>query len=163
MSPAQVLAHEAQSRELFARSVQTLHGGSANSKLNALDVSYLPGIRKDDVANWPQTLSVFLCAVLSKRYPHPSSAIISLLAGIDKIDAVFTSFIGTLEGIVKSGPVCASSGILVLGLLLTESSGNAEQSHRSPAFSHGRSLPDDATDIHDSERSLSGRHEGLTP
>lgn len=50
-----------------------------------------------------QTLSVFMSAVLSKRYSHPSSAIITLLAGLDNIDPVFTGFVSTLDGIIRSG------------------------------------------------------------
>ena len=50
-----------------------------------------------------QTLSVFMSAVLSKKYSHPSSAIITLLAGLDNIDPVFTGFVSTLDGIIRSG------------------------------------------------------------
>jgi hypothetical protein len=50
-----------------------------------------------------KTLTVFLSASLTKRYPHPSSDIISILAGLDNIDAVFTDFIGALDSVIRSG------------------------------------------------------------
>jgi len=50
-----------------------------------------------------QTLSVFLSCVLSKKYPHPSSDVIAVLAGLDHIDTIFTDFVGTLDGIIRIG------------------------------------------------------------
>jgi hypothetical protein len=41
--------------------------------------------------------------VLSKKYAHPSSAIIALLAGIDNVDVVLTEFVGAMDGIARSG------------------------------------------------------------
>jgi hypothetical protein len=46
---------------------------------------------------------VFLASILSKKYPHPSSDIITILAGLDNIDNIFTEFIGTLDGIIRNG------------------------------------------------------------
>lgn len=57
-------------------------------------------------AKHAQTLSVFLSCLLSKRYSHPSSDIMVVLAGIDYIDIVFTDFVGALEGIVRNGKSC---------------------------------------------------------
>lgn len=53
-----------------------------------------------------QTLSVFLSCLLSKRYSHPSSDIMVVLAGIDYIDIVFTDFVSALEGIIRNGKTC---------------------------------------------------------
>lgn len=53
-----------------------------------------------------QTLTVFLGAVLLKRYTNPSADIISVLAGLDHVDAVFLDFANALDGVVKSGRSC---------------------------------------------------------
>lgn len=55
---------------------------------------------------YAQTLSVFLSCVLSKKYPHPSSDVIAVLAGLDYIDTIFTEFVGTLDGIIRNGKTC---------------------------------------------------------
>jgi hypothetical protein len=67
-------------------------------------VSALPGhpqIADLEIIN--QTLSIFLSAVLSKKYTNPSSDIITVLAGLDHVDAVFTDFVGSLDHIVRNG------------------------------------------------------------
>lgn len=88
LSPADLLHLEEQTRELFSRSVRALKGGDAQgiADLHALD-----------------TLSIFLSAVLSKKYTNPSSDIITVLAGLDHVDAVFTDFVGSLDHIVRNG------------------------------------------------------------
>lgn len=48
-------------------------------------------------------MSIFLSAVLSKKYTNPSSDIITVLAGLDHVDAVFTDFVGSLDHIVRNG------------------------------------------------------------
>lgn len=53
-----------------------------------------------------QTLSTFLAAVLAKKYTNPSSDIITVLAGLDHIDAVFTDFVGSLDYIIRNGKSC---------------------------------------------------------
>ena len=53
-----------------------------------------------------QTLTVFLGAVLFKRYTNPSADIISVLAGLDHVDAVFLEFANALDGVLKSGRSC---------------------------------------------------------
>lgn len=50
-----------------------------------------------------QTLSTFLVSILSKKYTNPSSDIITVLAGLDTIDAVFTDFVGSLDYIIRNG------------------------------------------------------------
>lgn len=50
-----------------------------------------------------KTLSTFLSAVLSKKYTNPSSDIITVLAGLDHIDAVFTDFVTSLDHIIRNG------------------------------------------------------------
>ncbi|KAK1963459.1 DUF1741-domain-containing protein [Colletotrichum sublineola] len=86
LGPAAILALEEHTRELFARAVAAVKSGQGVADLHALD-----------------TLSVFLCSALSKKYAHPSSDIINVLAGIDYIDTVFTDFVGALDQIIRSG------------------------------------------------------------
>ncbi|KAH6888714.1 hypothetical protein B0T10DRAFT_488799 [Thelonectria olida] len=86
LSPTDVLLLEHRTRELFARSVATVRTGQGVAPLHALE-----------------TLSVFLSCLLSKRYPHPSSDIMVVLAGLDHIDAVFTEFVSALESIIRNG------------------------------------------------------------
>ncbi|KAL8710731.1 MAG: hypothetical protein Q9220_004749 [cf. Caloplaca sp. 1 TL-2023] len=69
-------------QQLFRRAVDHINAGNGISDEAALDV----GI------------------VLSKRYTNPSSEIITLLAGLDEVDAVFLDFANTLERIIRSGP-----------------------------------------------------------
>jgi len=48
-------------------------------------------------------LTVFLGAVLAKRYNNPSADLITVLAGLDEVDAVFFDFAGAIEHIVRTG------------------------------------------------------------
>ncbi|KJZ72009.1 hypothetical protein HIM_08570 [Hirsutella minnesotensis 3608] len=86
MTPAHVLQLDNRTRDLFSRAIETVKTGQGLAPLHALD-----------------TLTLFLSCLLSKKYPHPSSDILIVLAGIDHIDTVFTDFVGTLEGIVRNG------------------------------------------------------------
>lgn len=49
---------------------------------------------------------MFLCSALSKKYAHPSSDIIIVLAGIDYVDTIFTDFVGAVDQIIRSGKSC---------------------------------------------------------
>ena len=53
-----------------------------------------------------QTLKTFLSAVLAKKYMNPSSDIINVLAGLDRIDTVFSDFVSALESIIRNGRSC---------------------------------------------------------
>ncbi|CAM1509292.1 Fc.00g030310.m01.CDS01 [Cosmosporella sp. VM-42] len=86
ISPSDALLLEGRTRELFARAIETVKVGHGAAQLHALD-----------------TLSVFLSCFLSKKYNHPSSDIMIVLAGLDHIDTVFTEFVGALEGIIRNG------------------------------------------------------------
>jgi hypothetical protein len=48
-------------------------------------------------------LTVFLAAVLSKKYTNPSSDIITILAGLHDADAVLSDLVGTIDGVIKNG------------------------------------------------------------
>ncbi|KAH7146498.1 hypothetical protein EDB81DRAFT_795392 [Dactylonectria macrodidyma] len=86
LSPSDVLLLEDRTRELFARATAAVKTGHGVVPLHALD-----------------TLSVFLSCLLSKRYPHPSSDIMVVLAGLDHIDSAFTEFVGALDGVIRNG------------------------------------------------------------
>lgn len=49
---------------------------------------------------------MFFSSVLSKKFAHPSSDVISVLAGIDSVDAALTEFVGIADGIIRSGKTC---------------------------------------------------------
>ncbi|KAM3553482.1 hypothetical protein MY1884_006653 [Beauveria asiatica] len=84
--PADMLLLEGQSQELFGEAIDALKSGCGNVPQNVLD-----------------TLKVFLSCVLTKRYAHPSSANIAVLAGLDRIDLVFTDFVTTLDTVIRAG------------------------------------------------------------
>ena len=44
--------------------------------------------------------------MLAKKYMNPSSDIITVLAGLDHIDTVFTEFVGSLDWILRNGRSC---------------------------------------------------------
>jgi hypothetical protein len=58
-------------------------------------------MRSDRLTN--QTLTVFLGAVLNKRYTNPSSDIISVLAGLHDADAVISDFVTALDTTIRNG------------------------------------------------------------
>ncbi|PKS10903.1 hypothetical protein jhhlp_002661 [Lomentospora prolificans] len=86
LKPGELLQLESQTRALFSTAVAVAKGGRNGADVHSLD-----------------TLSVFLSCVLAKKYSHPSSDTIALLAGIDSVDAVLTEFVGTMDGIIRSG------------------------------------------------------------
>ncbi len=47
-----------------------------------------------------------MTAVLAKKYTNPSSDVITVLAGLDHVDTVFTEFVGGLDTIIRNGRNC---------------------------------------------------------
>ncbi|RPA87009.1 DUF1741-domain-containing protein [Ascobolus immersus RN42] len=86
LSSEDLLHMQPQTRELFSRAVGVIKAGNSPADEHALD-----------------TLSIFLRELLAKRYTNLSSDIISLLTGLDNVDAVFTDFVGSLDNIIKNG------------------------------------------------------------
>ncbi|KAM0513139.1 hypothetical protein ACHAPE_008177 [Trichoderma viride] len=82
--PGDLLLLEGRTRELFSQAIAAVKDGKGSAPLYALD-----------------TLSVFLACVLTKKYAHPSSDIITLLAGLDHVDTVFTDFRDLFPSIMK--------------------------------------------------------------
>ncbi|EOD48884.1 hypothetical protein GTA08_BOTSDO07757 [Neofusicoccum parvum] len=73
-------------QQLFSRAIDRVQDAKAPSDEIALD-----------------TLTVFLGAVLSKKYTNPSSDILSVLAGLDDADAVLSELVAALDNIIRSG------------------------------------------------------------
>ena len=46
---------------------------------------------------------MFLAGVLAKRYTNPSSDIITVLAGLDQVDPVFSDLANAIETTIRSG------------------------------------------------------------
>ncbi|KAM4059271.1 UPF0588 membrane protein C20F10.02c [Hirsutella rhossiliensis] len=86
LPPSHALLLEGRTRDVFARAIGTVKTGQGLAPLHGLD-----------------TLTIFLSCLLSKKYAHPSSDIINVLAGLDHIDTVFTDFVSTLDGILRNG------------------------------------------------------------
>jgi len=86
LSTDDLLHLQAQTRQLFSRSVGCIKRGVAPSDAHALD-----------------TITAFLTAVLPKKYTNPSSDIINVIAGLDDVDAVFTEFVAALDVTIKTG------------------------------------------------------------
>ncbi|KAI0025897.1 DUF1741-domain-containing protein [Xylariomycetidae sp. FL0641] len=86
LSPDDLIHLQPQTRQLFLRAVACLKKGGGVADLHALE-----------------TLTAFFSTALPKKYTNPSSDIIAILAGLDQIDAVFTDFVGALDGIIRTG------------------------------------------------------------
>lgn len=85
-TPAALLDLQGQTRQLFTRAVVCIQAGTAPADAHALD-----------------TATVFLACILPKKYPNPSSDIITVLAGLDHVDAVFTDFVAALDVTIRTG------------------------------------------------------------
>ena len=59
-----------------------------------------------------QTLVVFLNCVLAKRYTNASLDIITVLAGLDQVDSLFSEFANNIEIIVRTGRTRMSDALL---------------------------------------------------
>lgn len=117
-----------------------------------------------------QTLSTFLSSVLAKKYTNPSSDIITVLAGLDHIDAVFTDFVGSLDYIIRNGqtsecgwrrhiherPQLGTCG------LTERCSGNTAEGCRGRPGHYVRGIPDQPLDVLDTEGHVPICHEGET-
>ena len=104
--------------------------------------------------------------MLTKKHSHPSSDIITILAGLDHVDTVFTDFVSTLDGIIRNGTDCVYPLDTVLDAVqvwLTDGrcSGSAPQGHRGAAGRLGGCLSDDAPHVHDTEGLVPIHYEGM--
>ncbi|KAL9068698.1 MAG: hypothetical protein Q9161_006012 [Pseudevernia consocians] len=86
LTPDDLLHLQHETRQLFVRAVSQVKHGRAPSDENALD-----------------TLTVFLGLILTKRYTNPSADIITVLAGLDEVDAVFFEFANAIESNIRTG------------------------------------------------------------
>ena len=83
-----------------------MKSGTAPSDEIALEVSGTANPYMEMLKLTYQTLTVFFNCVLAKRYTNPSSDIITVLAGLDHIDSVFSEFANTIEMIIRTGRTC---------------------------------------------------------
>lgn len=91
-----MLGLEERTRELFERGVEAVQGGGGPS----------PGPSSSAATvqlHALETLSVFLAAVLGKKYAHPTSDVIAVLAGIDLVDTIFGEFAVALDQVIRAG------------------------------------------------------------
>ncbi|RFU29757.1 hypothetical protein B7463_g6569, partial [Scytalidium lignicola] len=86
LNPDDLLHLHAQTQQLFSRAVVCIKAGNAPADAHALD-----------------TTAAFFSSVLTKKYTNPSSDIINVLAGLDKVDAVFTDFVAALDATIRTG------------------------------------------------------------
>ncbi|KAI9849016.1 MAG: hypothetical protein M1837_005907 [Sclerophora amabilis] len=86
LSGDDLLHFQSHTRLLFSRSIENINNARPPSDEIALD-----------------TLTAFLGGILSKKYTNPSSDIISVLTGLDQVDAVFTDFVLSLDVNIRSG------------------------------------------------------------
>ncbi|MCJ1400273.1 hypothetical protein MMC11_003477 [Xylographa trunciseda] len=86
VSADDLLHFQYETQQLFLHAVRHIKSGRAPA---------------DEVAL--ETLTVFLAGVLSKRYTNPSSDMITVLAGLDGVDAVFSDFANAVETTIRTG------------------------------------------------------------
>ncbi|GAM41746.1 hypothetical protein TCE0_042f15103 [Talaromyces pinophilus] len=86
LSPDDTLLLQAVTQRLFARSIREAAAGVSPNDSHALE-----------------TLTIFLGSILVKKYTNPSSDIITVLAGLDEVDQVFTEFVTVLDKIIRNG------------------------------------------------------------
>ncbi len=99
------MQHESQ--QLFVKAIQHVKAAKAPLDENALEVSESLVFSCICTCNLLfQTLTVFLGAVLAKRYTNPSADIITVLAGLDEVDAVFFDFASAIENTLRTGRSC---------------------------------------------------------
>ena len=48
--------------------------------------------------------------MLSKKYTNPSSDVIEVLAGLDKVDKLITELVSGLEKLIRAGSTCQLPG-----------------------------------------------------
>jgi len=51
-----------------------------------------------------------MSAVLAKKYTNPSSDVITVVAGLDHVDTVFSEFVGSLDWIIRNGKTSKALG-----------------------------------------------------
>lgn len=90
-----------------------------------------------------QTLTVLLGVILAKRYTNPSADIITVLAGLDEVDAVFSEFANVIENIIRTGRSgrCSRSNSH-LHKALRDDSGDSRQGYRCCSIADFRGVSD---------------------
>jgi len=91
------------SQQLFLRAIKHVRAGNAPSDEISLDVSLYTAPHHFLNSCDAQTLTVFLESVLNKKFSSPSSDIISVLAGLEGVDATFAEFAVALDLTIRDG------------------------------------------------------------
>ncbi|KAL4909058.1 hypothetical protein BDW74DRAFT_145892 [Aspergillus multicolor] len=86
LSPDETLNLQSHTQQLFARAIREAASGPSPVNAYALE-----------------TLTVFLACILKKKYTNPSSDVITVLAGLDRVDQVISNFVAVLDSIIRSG------------------------------------------------------------
>ncbi|KAL5343738.1 hypothetical protein BJX70DRAFT_393791 [Aspergillus crustosus] len=86
LNPDETLDSQSSTQQLFARGIREAASGSSPADSYALE-----------------TLTVFLACILKKKYTNPSSDVITVLAGLDRVDQVISNFVAVLDTIIRSG------------------------------------------------------------
>lgn len=99
---------------------------------------------------------------MTKRYTNPSADIITVLAGLDEVDAVFFEFANAIESIIRTG----RSGRFFefnehLHMMLRDYSGDSQQGYRCCSFIDFRGLSDKPCIILCTPRFISSFDEGM--
>ncbi|KAF1991683.1 DUF1741-domain-containing protein [Aulographum hederae CBS 113979] len=126
---------QAHSHQIIIHAVDCIKASNAPSDEHALD-----------------TLTVYLAAVLSKRYTNPSSDIISVLAGLHDADAVISDLVGTLDSVIRNGRTLQLRQKAIRAALSVTS--GAYQTGLISYFTHRDMFPALMKFVHDSEEPL---------
>ncbi|KAL4970810.1 ARMH3 family protein [Aspergillus stella-maris] len=86
LTPDETLNLQVQTQQLFSRAIREASSGTIPTDSYALE-----------------TLTVFLACILKKKYTNPSSDVITVLAGLDRVDLVISNFVAVLDGIIRGG------------------------------------------------------------
>ena len=99
---------------------------------------------------------------MTKRYTNPSAEMITVLAGLDEVDAVFFEFANAIENIIRIGRSgrCSRSNDY-LREALRDSSGGSQQGHRCCFIVDFWSLSDKSRVVFCPSRSISSFDEGM--
>jgi len=106
-------------------------------------------------------LTVFLGAVLAKRYTNPSADIITVLAGLDEVDSVFFEFAGAIEHVVRTGRSRGAIPNLSKRLILIFRSRCSPQGYRGSTIFDFRGMADKPRLVLYTSRFISGSDEGI--
>jgi hypothetical protein len=108
-----------------------------------------------------KTLTAFLSAVLNKKYTNPSADVIEVLAGLDDVDKLITELVSGLDKLIRAGSTCQLLSLIFSSpFILMMHSRTSEKGHWNCSVLDLEYLPDWASDLSHSSRSLSCNCQG---